>query len=33
MSYLSWDKAENKRVEQNVGREITDQPFLGRQGM
>ncbi|KAJ3453309.1 hypothetical protein MRS44_017556 [Fusarium solani] len=33
MSYLDWDKAENERVEQNVGIEMAEQPFSGRRGM
>ncbi|KAJ3454861.1 hypothetical protein MRS44_013461 [Fusarium solani] len=33
MSYLDWDKAENERVEQNVGVEMAEQPFSGRRGM
>ena len=33
MSYLDWDKAESERVELNVGREMAEQPFLGRRGM
>lgn len=28
MSYLDWDKAENKRVEQSVEAEVAEQPFL-----
>ncbi|KAJ3454449.1 hypothetical protein MRS44_018343 [Fusarium solani] len=33
MSYLDWDKAENERVEHNVGAEMAEQPFSGRRGM
>jgi hypothetical protein len=33
MSYLDWDKAENERVEENVGIEMAKQPFSGRRGM
>ena len=33
MSYLDWDKAENERVERNVGKEMAQQPFSGRRGM
>lgn len=33
MSYLNWDKAENERVEQNVGAEMAEQPFSGRRGI
>lgn len=33
MSYLDWDRAENERVEQNVGKEMAEQPFSGRRGM
>ncbi|KAL9563956.1 hypothetical protein ACKAV7_011991 [Fusarium commune] len=32
-SYLDWDKAENERVEQNVGEEMAEKPFLQRRGM
>ncbi len=30
MSYLDWDKAENERIEQNVGIEMAEQPFSRR---
>ena len=33
MSYLDWDIAENKRVEDNVGIEMAQQPFSQRRGM
>ncbi|KAL9561324.1 hypothetical protein ACKAV7_014679 [Fusarium commune] len=32
-SYLDWDKAENERVEQNVGEEMAEKPFPQRRGM
>ena len=33
MSYLHWDKAENERVEAEIGKEIAEKPFLQRRGM
>lgn len=30
---LDWDKAENKRVEHNIGIKMAEQPFSGRRGM
>lgn len=33
MSYLDWDKAENERVEQDIGIEMAEQPFSERRDM